>query len=99
MLFVGLQSVTMPTCCRYVCVVQKAYQERDTVISTVTTKVKGFAFTNTSDVESRFWDVADYIIPPQVFVMCWTLPNASVQNYWNKNLGPLSNREIIHSLC
>uniref|UniRef100_A0A669DVI5 P2X purinoceptor n=1 Tax=Oreochromis niloticus TaxID=8128 RepID=A0A669DVI5_ORENI len=49
----------------YVCVVQKAYQDTDTVISTVTTKVKGFAFTNTSDTEPRFWDVADYIIPPQ----------------------------------
>ncbi|MEQ2200874.1 hypothetical protein XENOCAPTIV_004272 [Xenoophorus captivus] len=49
----------------YVCVVQKAYQETDSVISTVTTKVKGFAFTNISDMELRFWDVADYIIPPQ----------------------------------
>ncbi|XP_047236652.1 P2X purinoceptor 4b isoform X3 [Girardinichthys multiradiatus] len=49
----------------YVCVVQKAYQEKDSVISTVTTKVKGFAFTNISDMELRFWDVADYIIPSQ----------------------------------
>ncbi|XP_040897872.1 P2X purinoceptor 4b [Toxotes jaculatrix] len=49
----------------YVCVVQKAYQETDSVISSVTTKVKGFAFTNTSDTDPRFWDVADYVIPPQ----------------------------------
>ncbi|XP_016516549.1 P2X purinoceptor 4 isoform X1 [Poecilia formosa] len=49
----------------YVCVVQKAYQETDSVISTVTTKVKGFAFTNISDMEPRFWDVVDYNIPPQ----------------------------------
>ncbi|XP_038559510.1 P2X purinoceptor 4b isoform X2 [Micropterus salmoides] len=49
----------------YVCVVRKAYQEKDSVISTVTTKVKGFAFTNTSDMDPRFWDVADYVIPPQ----------------------------------
>ncbi|PWA18455.1 hypothetical protein CCH79_00009890, partial [Gambusia affinis] len=49
----------------YVCVVQKAYQERDSVISTVTTKVKGFAFTNISDMQPRFWDVVDYNIPPQ----------------------------------
>lgn len=53
--------------CRYVCVVQKAYQDTDSVISSVTTKVKGFAFTNTSDMEPRFWDVADYVIPSQVF--------------------------------
>uniref|UniRef100_A0A3Q0RYE3 P2X purinoceptor n=1 Tax=Amphilophus citrinellus TaxID=61819 RepID=A0A3Q0RYE3_AMPCI len=50
----------------YVCVVQKAYQETDTLISTVSTKVKGFALTNTSDMGPRFWDVADYVIPPQV---------------------------------
>uniref|UniRef100_A0A3Q1IFY9 P2X purinoceptor n=1 Tax=Anabas testudineus TaxID=64144 RepID=A0A3Q1IFY9_ANATE len=49
----------------YVCVMQKAYQERDPVISSVTTKVKGFAYTNTSYMEPRFWDVADYVIPPQ----------------------------------
>ncbi|CAG5919695.1 unnamed protein product [Menidia menidia] len=49
----------------YVCVVQKAYQETDSVISTVTTKVKGFAFTNTSDMDPRFWDVADFVIPAQ----------------------------------
>ncbi|XP_010738530.2 P2X purinoceptor 4b [Larimichthys crocea] len=49
----------------YVCVVQKAYQETDSVLSSVTTKVKGFAYTNTSDMDPRFWDVADYVIPPK----------------------------------
>ncbi|XP_005802217.1 P2X purinoceptor 4-like [Xiphophorus maculatus] len=49
----------------YVCVVQKAYQDRESVISTVTTKVKGFAFTNISNMQPRFWDVVDYNIPPQ----------------------------------
>ncbi|XP_037536540.1 P2X purinoceptor 4-like [Nematolebias whitei] len=49
----------------YVCVVQKAYQETDSVLSSVTTKVKGFVFTNTSDMEPRFWDVADFVTPPQ----------------------------------
>lgn len=47
--------------------VQKSYQENDSVVGTVTTKVKGFAFTNTSYMDPRFWDVADYVIPPQVF--------------------------------
>lgn len=47
--------------------VQKAYQETDSVVSSVTTKVKGFAFTNTSNMEPHFWDVAEYVIPPQVF--------------------------------
>uniref|UniRef100_A0A8C8MH72 P2X purinoceptor n=1 Tax=Oncorhynchus tshawytscha TaxID=74940 RepID=A0A8C8MH72_ONCTS len=49
----------------YVCVVQKSYQETDSVISSVTTKVKGTGFTNTSDLGGRVWDVADYNIPPQ----------------------------------
>ncbi|KAK7933297.1 hypothetical protein WMY93_004193 [Mugilogobius chulae] len=49
----------------YVCVIQKAYQDTDSVLSTVTTKVKGFALTNESGQEPRFWDTADYIIPPQ----------------------------------
>ncbi|XP_034728238.1 P2X purinoceptor 4b [Etheostoma cragini] len=49
----------------YVCVAQKAYQENNSVISSVTTKVKGFAFTNTSYMDPRFWDVADYVIPSQ----------------------------------
>ncbi|KAI9534300.1 hypothetical protein NQZ68_014708 [Dissostichus eleginoides] len=47
----------------YVCLVQKAYQETDSVVSTVSTKVKGFAFTNASNI--KYWDVADYVIPPQ----------------------------------
>lgn len=55
-----------PNCSRYLCVVRKSYQDNDSVISTVTTKVKGFAFTNTSDMDARLWDVADYVIPPQV---------------------------------
>ncbi|XP_076842447.1 P2X purinoceptor 4a-like [Brachyhypopomus gauderio] len=50
----------------YVCVLKKGYQDTDTVISSVTTKVKGIALTNTSDLGLRIWDVADYVIPPQV---------------------------------
>ncbi|XP_062273064.1 P2X purinoceptor 4b [Scomber scombrus] len=49
----------------YVCVMSKGYQDTDSVISTLTTKVKGLAFTNVSDMEPRFWDVADFVMPPQ----------------------------------
>lgn len=52
--------------CRYVCVWKKGYQDTDTILSSVTTKVKGIAFTNTTELGGRVWDVADYIIPPQV---------------------------------
>ncbi|NWI54774.1 P2RX4 protein, partial [Calyptomena viridis] len=52
---------------------QKGYQETDSVVSSVTTKVKGVTLTNTSTLGTRIWDVAYYVIPPQgentVFVM------------------------------
>ncbi|KAM4890696.1 P2X purinoceptor 4 [Sylvia borin] len=52
---------------------EKGYQETDSVVSSVTTKVKGVTLTNTSALGPRIWDVADYVIPPQgenaVFVM------------------------------
>ncbi|XP_053815797.1 P2X purinoceptor 4 isoform X2 [Vidua chalybeata] len=52
---------------------EKGYQETDSVVSSVTTKVKGVTLTNTSTLGARVWDVADYVIPPQgentVFVM------------------------------
>uniref|UniRef100_A0A803TCI5 P2X purinoceptor n=1 Tax=Anolis carolinensis TaxID=28377 RepID=A0A803TCI5_ANOCA len=57
----------------WVFVWEKGYQEKDSVVSSVTTKVKGVAVTNTSELGLRVWDVADYVIPPQeensVFIM------------------------------
>uniref|UniRef100_F6ZCV5 P2X purinoceptor n=1 Tax=Xenopus tropicalis TaxID=8364 RepID=F6ZCV5_XENTR len=44
---------------------EKGYQEFDTVVSSVTSKVKGVAVTNTSELGVKIWDVADYIIPAQ----------------------------------
>lgn len=51
---------------RYVCILKKGYQDTDSVISSVTIKVKGLALTNTTDLGLRVWDEADYIVPPQV---------------------------------
>uniref|UniRef100_A0A8C2VLB9 Purinergic receptor P2X 4 n=1 Tax=Chinchilla lanigera TaxID=34839 RepID=A0A8C2VLB9_CHILA len=57
----------------WVFVWEKGYQERDSVVSSVTTKAKGVAVTNTSQLGFRIWDVADYVIPAQeensIFVM------------------------------
>ncbi|XP_077987816.1 P2X purinoceptor 4-like [Glandiceps talaboti] len=62
----------------YVIVYQKGYQDFDDVVSSVTTKVKGVSYTNLSAVDpgmltvndttpyDRLWDVADYVIPPQM---------------------------------
>lgn len=48
-------------------VVKKGYQDTDTSLqSSIITKVKGVIFTNTSELGERLWDVADYVIPPQV---------------------------------
>ena len=44
--------------------VKKCYQDTDTSLQS--SKVKGVTFTNTSELGERLWDVADYVIPPQV---------------------------------
>uniref|UniRef100_A0A3B3T1U2 P2X purinoceptor n=1 Tax=Paramormyrops kingsleyae TaxID=1676925 RepID=A0A3B3T1U2_9TELE len=60
-----IQAVIIGYVIGYVCVLKKGYQETDTVLSSVTTKVKGIALTNTTAMGLRVWDVADYVIPPQ----------------------------------
>ena len=54
----------------YVIIYKKGYQERDTAISTVSTKLKGTAFVNFSNFSTIFngiqtYDSSDYVIPPQ----------------------------------
>ncbi|XP_018413150.1 PREDICTED: P2X purinoceptor 5 isoform X2 [Nanorana parkeri] len=50
----------------WVFVIKKGYQDTDTSIqSSVITKLKGVAFTNTTELGPRLWDVVDYVIPPQ----------------------------------
>lgn len=59
---------------RYVIVYKKGYQEFDDVESATTAKLKGVIYTNftnlTGDLDKiinhRIFDVADYVIPPQV---------------------------------
>lgn len=63
----------------FVIVYKKGYQERDTAISTVTTKLKGTTYVDYGEFNStlfkgiRIYDPSDYVIPPQetdaVFVM------------------------------
>ncbi|XP_039628057.1 P2X purinoceptor 4b isoform X3 [Polypterus senegalus] len=61
----------------WVFVWKKGYQEFDTVISSVTTKVKGITVTNDS-MGVRIWDVADYIIPPQEETSFFVMTNMIV---------------------
>uniref|UniRef100_A0A2K5IAV6 P2X purinoceptor n=1 Tax=Colobus angolensis palliatus TaxID=336983 RepID=A0A2K5IAV6_COLAP len=71
--YLHLAEVEMEPPRRWVFVWEKGYQETDSVVSSVTTKVKGVAVTNTSKLGFRIWDVADYVIPAQeensIFVM------------------------------
>uniref|UniRef100_A0AAY5F3P8 P2X purinoceptor n=1 Tax=Electrophorus electricus TaxID=8005 RepID=A0AAY5F3P8_ELEEL len=72
------QAVVLAYIIGYVCVLKKGYQDTDTVISSVTTKVKGIALTNTSDLGLRIWDVADYVIPPQEENSFFVLTNLNI---------------------
>lgn len=48
--------------CRYVFIIQKGYQERETgPESSVITKVKGV-----TQSPSKVWDVGEYVSPPEV---------------------------------
>ncbi|KAJ8379533.1 hypothetical protein SKAU_G00003110 [Synaphobranchus kaupii] len=62
----------------YVCVIQQGYQDTDSVISSVTTKVKGNALANIPDLGVQAWDVVDYIIPPQAQNSFFLLTNLIV---------------------
>ncbi|XP_059844163.1 P2X purinoceptor 4-like isoform X1 [Hypanus sabinus] len=44
---------------------EKGYQEFDYPFSSVTTKVKGIAFTNSTEFGEHIWDAPEYVIPPQ----------------------------------
>lgn len=53
--------------------IKKSYQDIDTSLqSAVVTKVKGVAYTNTTMLGERLWDVADFVIPSQVRSLCRT---------------------------
>ncbi|XP_046302102.1 P2X purinoceptor 4 isoform X1 [Marmota monax] len=61
----GVQLLILAYVIGWVFVWEKGYQEMDSVVSSVTTKAKGVAVTNTSTLGFRIWDVADYVIPAQ----------------------------------
>ncbi|XP_030621123.1 P2X purinoceptor 4b [Chanos chanos] len=65
LLFRFIQLLIVAYVAVYVCWYQRGYQDSDSVISSVTTKVKGTAVTNTSVLGVHVWDVAEYVIPPQ----------------------------------
>ncbi|POI25229.1 hypothetical protein CIB84_011021, partial [Bambusicola thoracicus] len=44
---------------------EKGYQTQDSIISSVSVKLKGLAMTNESSLGPHIWDVVDYVFPPQ----------------------------------
>ena len=60
---------------RYAIVWEKGYQDTDTVTSAALTKLKGVEYVpdvngthHFPGITDRVWDVADYVVPPQVRV-------------------------------
>uniref|UniRef100_A0A8B9FBJ4 P2X purinoceptor n=1 Tax=Amazona collaria TaxID=241587 RepID=A0A8B9FBJ4_9PSIT len=83
----------------WVFIVKKGYQDTDTSLqSSVITKLKGVAFTNTSELGERLWDVADYVIPPQGENVFFVMTNLIVTPNQRQATCPESDR-IPDALC
>ncbi|XP_065830397.1 P2X purinoceptor 4-like [Oscarella lobularis] len=61
----------------YVIVIKKGYQETDTVLSSVTAKMKGMALVKGNHTDA-IWDVADYVVPPQQTDSVFVTTNAII---------------------
>ncbi|KAK2110528.1 P2X purinoceptor 5 [Saguinus oedipus] len=83
----------------WVFLIKKGYQDTDTSLqSAVITKVKGVAFTNTSDLGERLWDVADYVIPPQGENVFFVVTNLIVTPNQRQNICA-ENEDIPDGAC
>lgn len=51
---------------RWVFLYEKGYQSQDSIVSSVSVKLKGLTLTNESVMGPHIWDVVDYVFPPQV---------------------------------
>jgi len=51
---------------RWVFLYEKGYQSQDSIVSSVSVKLKGLTLTNESVLGPHIWDVVDYVFPPQV---------------------------------
>ncbi|XP_029427109.1 P2X purinoceptor 4 [Rhinatrema bivittatum] len=67
---------------------EKGYQEFDSVVSSVTSKVKGVAVTNTSELGLKVWDVADYIVPAQEENAFFVMTNLIITQHQKQGLCP-----------
>lgn len=78
----------------WVFLIKKSYQDIDTSLqSAVVTKVKGVAYTNTTVLGERLWDVADFVIPSQGENVFFVVTNLIVTP--NQRQGICAEREGI----
>uniref|UniRef100_A0A1I8G2Z9 ATP receptor n=1 Tax=Macrostomum lignano TaxID=282301 RepID=A0A1I8G2Z9_9PLAT len=69
LIYRGIQLLIVTYVVGWVMLREKGYQSFDTVVSGVTTKLKGLEYTNYTNIPSigdRIWDVADWAVPPQM---------------------------------
>ncbi|KAJ6655723.1 hypothetical protein lerEdw1_004776 [Lerista edwardsae] len=63
--FRAIQLVVLAYIIGWVFLYEKGYQSTDTIVSSVSVKLKGLTVTNSSEMGPHIWDVADYVFPPQ----------------------------------
>uniref|UniRef100_A0A1I8H227 ATP receptor n=1 Tax=Macrostomum lignano TaxID=282301 RepID=A0A1I8H227_9PLAT len=69
LIYRGIQMLIVTYVIGWVMLREKGYQSFDTVVSGVTTKLKGLEYTNYTNISAigdRIWDVADWAVPPQM---------------------------------
>ncbi|KFP81601.1 P2X purinoceptor 1, partial [Acanthisitta chloris] len=60
-----IQLIVLAYIIGWVFLYEKGYQSQDSIVSSVSVKLKGLTLTNESTMGPHIWDVVDYVFPPQ----------------------------------
>nr|XP_009932171.1 PREDICTED: P2X purinoceptor 1 [Opisthocomus hoazin] len=60
-----IQLIVLAYIIGWVFLYEKGYQSQDSIVSSVSVKLKGLTLTNESVLGPHIWDVVDYVFPPQ----------------------------------
>uniref|UniRef100_A0A803XYV4 P2X purinoceptor n=1 Tax=Meleagris gallopavo TaxID=9103 RepID=A0A803XYV4_MELGA len=60
-----IQLIVLAYIIGWVFLYEKGYQTQDSIVSSVSVKLKGLTMTNESTLGPHIWDVVDYVFPPQ----------------------------------
>ncbi|XP_051665282.1 P2X purinoceptor 1 isoform X2 [Manacus candei] len=61
-----IQLIVLAYIIGWVFLYEKGYQSQDSIVSSVSVKLKGLTLTNESVMGPHIWDVVDYVFPPQL---------------------------------